>query len=31
MNDLKYAFRQLPKNPGFTVVSVLTLTSRRAG
>ena len=25
MNDLKFAFRQLVKNPGFTAVSVLTL------
>jgi len=25
MNDLKFAFRQLLKNPGFTVVAVLTL------
>src|SRR5437899_7996102 len=25
MNDLKFAFRQLLKNPGFTAVSVLTL------
>src|SRR5437879_13286754 len=25
MNDLKFAFRQLLKNPGFTTVSVLTL------
>jgi len=25
MNDLKFAFRQLTKNPGFTVVAVLTL------
>src|SRR6266542_909965 len=25
MNDLKFAFRQLPKNPGFTAVAVLTL------
>src|SRR5437660_4519387 len=25
MNDLKFAFRQLAKNPGFTFVAVLTL------
>src|SRR5438094_9752400 len=25
MNDLKFAIRQLPKNPGFTAVAVLTL------
>jgi putative ABC transport system permease protein len=25
MNDLKFAFRQLLKHPGFTAVSVLTL------
>src|SRR5215469_7762552 len=25
MSDLKFAFRQLLKNPGFTVVAVLTL------
>ena len=25
MNDLKYAFRQLLKNPGFTTVAVLSL------
>src|SRR6266545_800859 len=25
MNDLKFAFRQLMKNPGFTAVAVLTL------
>ena len=25
MNDLKFAFRQLLRNPGFTVVAVLTL------
>src|SRR5207247_11078210 len=26
MNDLKFVFRQLLKNPGFTAVAVLTLT-----
>src|SRR5881628_3608548 len=26
MNELKFAFRQLLKNPGFTAVAVLTLT-----
>ena len=26
MNDLKFAFRQLLKNPGFTTVAVLTLS-----
>jgi len=25
MNDLKFTFRQLVKNPGFTVMAVLTL------
>jgi putative ABC transport system permease protein len=25
MNDLKFSFRQLLKNPGFTAVAVLTL------
>jgi putative ABC transport system permease protein len=25
MNDLKFAFRQLLRNPGFTAVAVLTL------
>src|SRR5690349_22620434 len=25
MNDLKFAFRQLLKNPGFTMVAMLTL------
>src|SRR5947207_15760162 len=27
MNDLKFAFRQLLKNPGFTAVAVLTLAA----
>src|SRR3989442_15006160 len=27
MNDLKFAFRQLLKNPGFTAVAVLTLAT----
>ncbi len=26
MNDLKFAFRQLLKNPGFTAVAVLSLS-----
>jgi hypothetical protein len=26
MNDRKFAFRQLLKNPGFSAVAVLTLT-----
>jgi hypothetical protein len=30
MNDLKFAFRHLLKNPGFTTVAVLSL-ARRAG
>jgi hypothetical protein len=34
MADLKFAFRQLLKNPGFTAVAVLTrglgITARRA-
>ncbi len=25
MNDLKFAFRQLLKNPGFTALAVITL------
>jgi hypothetical protein len=25
MNDLKFAFRQLLKNPGFTAMAVITL------
>ena len=28
MNDLKFASRQLLKNPGFTAVAVLTLALR---
>jgi hypothetical protein len=28
MNDLKFAIRQLLKNPGFTAVAVLTLAAR---
>ena len=28
MNDLKFAFRQLPKHPGFTTVAVLILALR---
>src|SRR5438552_1112562 len=30
MNDLKFAFRQLLKNPGFTAVAVLTLGANTA-
>jgi hypothetical protein len=28
VNDLKFAFRQLLKNPGFTAVAALTLAAR---
>lgn len=31
MNDLKFAFRQLLKNPGFTTVAVLTLRAGAGG
>lgn len=31
MNDLKFAIRQLLKNPGFTAVAVLTLAGGRMG
>ena len=31
MNDLKFAFRQLLKNPGFTAVAVLTLALAAIG
>jgi len=31
MNDLKFAFCQLLKNPGFTAVAVLTLAPRYVG
>ncbi|HYU48078.1 MAG TPA: hypothetical protein VEK84_18090 [Terriglobales bacterium] len=30
MNDLKFAIRQLLKNPGFTAVAVLTLAAFKA-
>jgi len=31
MNDLQFACRQLPKNPGFTAVAVLTLALAISG
>lgn len=31
MNDLKFAIRQLLKNPGFTAVAVLTFAGGRMG
>ena len=30
MRDLKFAFRQLSKNPGFTAVAILTLAMMRS-
>jgi hypothetical protein len=29
MNDLKFGFRQLAKNPGFTAVAVLSISLHR--